>query len=249
MTFQCWIVDDEKAAHKGLALALRSFDDFKISKNYYAIDQLPDNAPDNLDIVFLDIEMPRADGFVLFERWQERIPLIVFITAYSQHSLRAFENHAFDYLLKPIDICRFNCLIERLRRRLREQDFFEHYEDLSKLIKEIDTPALLLPIPTDEGLYQISIDNILYIQAVGDFVAVKTNDKELITRSTLKAFTIKLNEKGFVQIHRSFLVNTLAIKNVENTNFGDAKLYLNNGDKLKVSRRYKKALIDVLNKN
>jgi len=249
MTFKCWIVDDEKAAHKGLSLAIKPFKDFTISKNYYAIDQLPDEAPDDLDIVFLDIEMPRSDGFTLFERWQGRIPLIVFITAYSQHALRAFDNHAFDYLLKPIEMRRFNCLIERLRRRLKEQAFFDHKKDLDKLINELDSATLLLSIPTDEGLHQVSTDSIIYIQAVGDFVAVKTKDNELITRSTLKSFTLKLCKNSFVQIHRSFLVNTITIKHLVNTNFGDAKLYLKNGDKLKVSRRYKKELINVLKKN
>jgi len=246
MSFHCWIVDDEKAAHKGLALSLRSFDDFEISGNYYAIDQLPKSAPDNVDLIFLDIEMPRANGFALFERWQENMPVIVFVTAYNQYALKAFENHAFDYLLKPIDSARFSHLISRLRCRLKEQTFYTLKSELTKLINDIKT-ATILSVQTDDGLYQISVDEVLSIQAVGDFVAVKTKNKELLTRGTLKAFAIKLGDQDFIQIHRSFIVNITTVMHVKNARFGDAILHLNNGDRLKVSRRYKKALINALN--
>ena len=243
---RCWVIDDEKSAHKGLAIALKSYDDFQICQNYYAIDQLPDSPPDNLDLIFLDIEMPRANGFSLFQKWQGELPTIVFVTAYNQHALAAFEHQAFDYLLKPIEADRFDGLIQRLRQRFNEKVFYTQKDKLEKLVKHLTKPTPTIQIQTDEGLIKLKIEDILYVQAVGDFVALTLKDQEILTRKTLKSMLEALQPEGFVQIHRSYLVNSKAIQKMEKGRFGDAKVILINGHTLAVSRRYRTSLIDEL---
>lgn len=117
MTIKCWLVDEEIAAHKGLKIALAAHPDFELVKNYYSVEDVltpVDRAPD-VDVLFLDIEMPREQGFAVIERWPVNLPIIVFVTAYNQYALKAFELGSFDYLLKPLEQVRADDCRERIR--------------------------------------------------------------------------------------------------------------------------------------
>jgi len=246
---RCWVIDDEKAAHKGLALALKPHKDFQICKNFYAIDQLPESPPEDVDLIFLDIEMPRANGFSLFQKWQCDLPTIVFVTAYNQHALAAFEHQAFDYILKPIDASRFDSLITRLKQRFAEKAFYTQKQKLERLVRHLAKPVKPIKIQTDDGLLQLNPEDILCVEAVGDFVALTLKESSILTRRTLKSILNELQSlqpDKFVQIHRSYLVNIHAINKIEKGRFGDAKLELKNQQTLSVSRRYRTALLDKL---
>ncbi|BBN81833.1 DNA-binding response regulator [Pseudoalteromonas sp. A25] len=243
MAFRCWIIDDETAAHKGLEIALSPYQDFLITAHFYALEELPEQENASVDVIFLDIEMPRANGFSLFEKWQRPLPVIILVTAYQQYALRAFENHVFDYVLKPIDETRFKNVVKRLQDRLNEKQV---YESVSASRKEIGRQSPHVKIQTDSGIQLVELKEIVYFQAVGDFVAVKLDNQELVTRSTLKAFVRQFSNQGVVQIHRSFAINIVRMERLENASFGDAIAYMSTGEALKVSRRYKKAVLDLL---
>ncbi|SFC79406.1 LytR/AlgR family response regulator transcription factor [Pseudoalteromonas denitrificans] len=250
MKYRCWVVDDEIAAHKGLSMAFSDYKDFIMCAHYYSIDELPEQQPKNVDVIFLDIEMPRADGFSLFELWQNPLPLVVFVTAYNRYALKAFKYNAFDYLLKPLEKDMVEQLVENLRQRLLEKQAFTQQTKFKSMIEQFNiTPnSQAISLQTDEGLFRVKIKDIFYLEAVGDFVAVYFNDKSLLTRSTLKGLVLELNNEIFVQIHRSFVINTTKIIKIEKGRFGDGQVRLNNEQVLKVSRRYKHQILNVITK-
>lgn len=242
MSYACWVIDDEPAAHKALQLAIKSYPDFTIEQNYYAIDELPNSRPDDLDVVFLDIEMPRATGFALFERWQAPYPIVVFVTAYNQYAIKAFEHHAFDYLLKPLEEKRVEELFSRLLQRLKEQKALVERGKLLRVIESIKDVPRAVSIKTDDGIFRVPVEDIYYLEAVGDFVAVHLQSKSLLTRSTLKALILEINCEQLVQVHKSFAAHLIHVEKLEKGKFGDGKLLLTNGALIKMSRRYKQAL-------
>ena len=178
---------------------------------------------------------------------ENNLPIIVFVTAYNQHALQAFEHQAFDYVLKPIDSERFVKLVERLRLRLNEKSFYANRVQLEQVVNSVKKSTSLISVPTDEGVFQVQLGDILYLQAVGDFVAITLSDKALITRSTTNAMVEKLASDRFIQIHRSYFVNLDAIEKFEKTRFGDGLLHMSNQQILKVSRKYKNTLLAELN--
>ncbi|CAH9052707.1 Transcriptional regulatory protein BtsR [Pseudoalteromonas sp. CIP111854] len=249
MTINCWVIDDEPAAHKGLELALQNHSDFSVVYHGYNVDEPAALSLPKPDVVFLDIEMPRQNGFALLKLWNEPLPHIVFITAYGQYAVAAFDNNALDYLLKPIEQERFNIMINKVRQHIKQQTLVlkrarveAFYEQL-----KLQTSQLGLSVKTSEGLFYIKQKDILYIEAVADHLALHFADKAMLSRDSFKRLSLELDDKFFARSHKSYMINLAHVRKVEKGRFGDALLLMSNGESVKMSRRYK-ALLVQLNK-
>ena len=195
--------------------------------------------------------MPKLSGFELLNIWPKPLPLVVFVTAYDRYAVQAFENQALDYLVKPIKQDRLVQVVERIRLSLSQQKKFLTSEKLLQTINDLKLRMhrndAEICIKTDDGYFQVKTNELLYIEAAGDHVCLHFANSYLISRDTLKNFLAKLNEHGFYQIHKSFMVNVSHVKQFTKLRFGDYEIVLSNGHELRLSRNYK-SVIDNLTK-
>ena len=192
MTIRTILVDDEPLATQGLMLRLEAHDDVEIvataSNGREAIRAIKTHKP---DLVFLDIQMPGFDGFSVVQGLMEvEPPLFVFVTAFGDHALRAFEAQAIDYLMKPVDEDRLAATLDRVRPRLAEKRGAEEAERLKEVLVE-HAP-----------------------EAAGDYMCIKTADNTLILRETMKDLEKRLDPRRFQRVHRSTIVNLDLVKQV-----------------------------------
>ena len=246
MTIRCICVDDEALARKGIEIVLSSYSDFQLVGQYASADELMESFPENIDVLFVDIEMPRCSGFELLEQWPKPLPMVVFVTAYDQYAIRAFESQALDYLLKPIDENRFKKLVNRIREAIGQQkqvlsnrEMFLTIEDLKRRVIKQEAEIC---VKTDDGYFQVKLTDLIYIEAAGDHVCMHFKSNQLITRNTLKKYIVELSELGFYQVHKSIMVNTAHVEQVIKRRFGDYQLVMSNNVELRLSRHYKSAI-------
>jgi two-component system LytT family response regulator len=247
MNYKVLIVDDEPLARRGIRARLKSFSDFTVLEDcedgVTAISAIKRHKP---DLVFLDVQMPGLDGFGVLKRLpKSRRPFIIFLTAYDQHALRAFEVHALDYLLKPIDTDRFREAIERARRQLKFQTADSIEERLRSLIAEhsgTKRPAEYLErftVRTGRRISFVLADEIDWIEAVGDYAALHVGIKNSLLRETLNGLEARLDPEKFARIHRSAIVQVSRIKELQTLPNRELRLRLIDGTELKVSRTYR----------
>ena len=258
MTIRTILVDDEKLATQGLALRLAAHDDVEIidkcQNGREAIRAIKTHKP---DLVFLDIQMPGFDGFSVVQGLMEvEPPLFVFVTAYSDHALRAFEAQAVDYLMKPVDESRLADTIERVRQRLAEKRGVEEVEKLKEVLAEHAPNAVedmadgsgepassrfekLINIKDRGQIFRVDVDTIERIDAAGDYMCIYTGDNTLILRETMKDLEKRLDPRRFQRVHRSTIVNLDLVKQVKPHTNGECFLVLNSGASVKVSRSYR----------
>ncbi|WP_088328513.1 LytTR family DNA-binding domain-containing protein [Lacimicrobium sp. SS2-24] len=244
MTVNCWIIDDEPAAHKGILLALQKHRDFEVIYQGHSADDPQLKQLATPDLVFLDIEMPTGTGFQLLSLWEHQIPQIVFITAYHQYAVEAFDHNALDYLLKPIEQARFDVMIEKVRQRINEKSLVSKRSAVEALYTQLKQQAspMGLSIKTSEGLFYVRQKQIIYIEAVADHLAYHFENKTLLSRDSFKRLSLDLDPDFFFRCHKSYIVNTAHVLRVEKGRYGDAILTMSQGDKVKMSRRYKDLL-------
>lgn len=246
MTIRCICVDDEPHARQGIKLALAPYEDFQLVAEFASVEDVLNSDLSHIDIMFIDIEMPRKNGFSILNEWQGVLPLIVFITAYEQYAVKAFEQQALDYVLKPIDEDRFASVIDRARTQLTQKSKAANSELLLETIKDLQQKAVKetknISVKTDEGYFRLNVNEILYLESVGDHVCIHMQHKQLITRQTLKHYIVELSEYGFYQVHKSYLINAQQVKQAKKLRFGDYELSLSNNKNIRLSRRYKSIL-------
>ena len=257
MTIRTIIVDDEKLAIQGLQLRLEKFDDVEIidtcSNGREAIRKIKTEKP---DLVFLDIQMPGFDGFSVVKGVMEiEPPLFVFVTAYQEHAVRAFEANAVNYLMKPVDEDKLADTIERVRQRLAEKASAVEAEKLKDVLAEV-SPESLEEIVTSEDesqgrfekminvkdrgqIFRVDVDSIEHIEAAGDYMCIYTGDNSLILRETMKDLERRLNPQTFQRVHRSTIVNLDQVRQVKPHTNGECFLVLSSGAEVKVSRSYR----------
>ncbi len=214
------------------------------------------------DLLFMDIQMPGVNGFQVVEALQSDImPMVVFVTAYDQYALNAFDLHAVDYVLKPLDPERVDRAVERALDRVEAHREGEFKKPLIGAIHEIaqkinkdsqqgnSTPAYnneldlkKLVIRDGAAVTLVTFDDIEWIDAAGDYMCVHANGQTHIMRSTLKDLLERLDTQHFKRVHRSTIVNLKQIKEVSPLPKGERLLHLNGGGRLKVSRTYKEAV-------
>jgi two-component system, LytTR family, response regulator len=258
MTIRTILVDDEKLAIQGLELRLASHADVEIidtcSNGREALRSIKTNKP---DLVFLDIQMPGFDGFSVVSGLMEvEPPLFVFVTAYGDHAIRAFEAQATDYLMKPVEDDRLAATLDRVRQRLTEKKGVEDAERLMEVLTEHapdaaeelhdgeETPAAnrfekLINIKDRGQIFRVEVETIERIDAAGDYMCIYTGDNTLILRETMKDLERRLDPRKFQRIHRSTIVNLDLVKQVKPHTNGECFLVLDSGAQVKVSRSYR----------
>ncbi len=259
MTIRTILVDDEPLAIQGLQLRLDAHEDVEIidtcSNGREAIRSIKTHKP---DLVFLDIQMPGFDGFSVIQGLMEvEPPLFVFVTAYSDHAIRAFEAQAVDYLMKPVEEDRLADTLERVRQRLAEKRGVEEAEKLKEVLAEVapeaaeeigtagdDGPSAnryekLINIKDRGQIFRVDVDSIEKIDAAGDYMCIYTGDNTLILRETMKDLEKRLDPRRFQRVHRSCIVNLDQVRQVKPHTNGECFLVLESGSQVKVSRSYR----------
>lgn len=257
MTIRTILVDDEKLALQGLELRLQPFDDIEIVATCHngreAIRKIKTLKP---DLVFLDIQMPGFDGFSVVQGVMDiDPPLFVFVTAYSEHAIRAFEAQAIDYLMKPVEPDRLADTMDRVRGRLADKRTSEEVERLRTVINEVAPESAEIPAVEEEmatsrfeklinvkdrgQIFRVDVDSIERIDAAGDYMCIYTADNSLILRETMKDLEKRLDPRTFQRVHRSTIVNLDQVRQVKPHTNGECFLVLESGAQVKVSRSYR----------
>jgi two-component system LytT family response regulator len=199
------------------------------------------------DLVFLDVQMPEKNGFDVIQAvGADRMPAVVFVTAYDQHALKAFEVHAVDYLLKPFDRERFEGAVDRARRQLENADTGVLKHQLQRLVAQL-TPATAprqerLIVKTGGRLFFLRADEIDWIEAAGNYVRLHVGKEAHLLRETMNAIEARLDPNQFLRIHRSRIVNMERVKELHPWFNGDYAVILRDGTKLMLSRGYRDRL-------
>ena len=259
MSIRTILVDDEPLATQGLQLRLQAHEDVEIvataANGREAIRQIKTHKP---DLVFLDIQMPGFDGFSVIHGLMDiDPPLFVFVTAYGDHALRAFDAQAVDYLMKPVDEDRLAATMDRVRQRLSErrsageaerlkEALVEHAPEAAEELAE-GTPETMSPnryekminIKDQGQIFRVDVDTIERIDAAGDYMCIQTGDNTLILRETMKDLEKRLDPRRFQRVHRSTIVNLDLVRQVKPHTNGECFLVLDSGAQVKVSRSYR----------
>ena len=257
------IVDDEPLARKGLSLRLAEFDNIDIvgecKNGIEAVTLIPQVRP---DLVFLDIQMPGLNGFQVINKLQELkqpIPLIVFVTAFDSYAIKAFDIHALDYVLKPVDGRRLKDAIDKVLLTLEREQQDGNNQKLARLVADFtgdDCEDILRKLASGESITtnpypdilaikdgsevtRVTVNDIQWIDAAGDYMCVHASDQTHVMRRTMKELENDLDPKKFVRAHRSAIVNIKFVKKMVSHISGEYHLILNNGTELKVSRSHR----------
>jgi two-component system LytT family response regulator len=260
MTIRTILVDDEPLATQGLQLRLAAHEDVEVIDTCVngreAIRSIKTHKP---DLVFLDIQMPGFDGFSVVQGLMEvEPPLFVFVTAYSDHAIRAFEAQAVGYLMKPVEDDKLAATLDMVRTRLAEKRAVEESAKLKEVLAEHapqaaealaettteDAPSTsrfekLINIKDQGQIFRVDVDTIEQIEAAGDYMVIKTPAKTLILRETMKDLEKRLDPRRFQRVHRSAIVNLDLVREVKPHTNGECFLVLESGAQVKVSRSYR----------
>lgn len=253
MRIRTLIVDDEPLARERLRKLLESEADLEIvgecGDGREAVEAIESQQP---DLVFLDIQMPELDGFGVLEQVRTlRMPEVVFVTAFNQHALRAFEVHALDYLLKPFDRERFQVALGRARTRLAHARSGELNQKLTALLAEMrpePKTADRLAIKSGGKVLFVKTADVDWIEAADNYVNLHVGTESHMLRETMSALEARLDPKQFLRISRSTIVNLERIKELQPMFHGDYTVILRNGARLSLSRNYREKLQDLLGK-
>jgi two-component system LytT family response regulator len=251
------IVDDEPLARRGLSLRLENHPALELvaecSNGEEALLAIAELQP---ELVFLDIQMPGMDGFAVVERLQgDAMPMVIFVTAYNEFAVDAFEVNAIDYVLKPVDEERLETAISRALTARKRQQLADHKQNLMKACMQLSGASAAVVEEIAEGeadLYPdklrirdgdettlVPVADIDWIDAAGDYMCVHANETTHIMRITMKQLESMLNPLVFLRIHRSTIVNSARVTSAQSLTNGEYLLTLDSGARLKVSRSYR----------
>ncbi len=239
------IADDEPPARAKLEKLLASEDDVEVvGEAADGVEAVAALRREAVDLVFLDVRMPRLDGFgVVEEIGVDAMPLVVFVTAYDEHALRAFEVHALDYLLKPFAPNRFRRLLERVRGELAKRSPDDLARRMRRMLDGLEArPRYLRHVLARIGEDRealLPVEKIDVIRAQGNYVLLVTADGEYSRRATLTALAERLDPEKFLRINRSEIVRLGAVEELEPWFHGDYRVKLASGETLSWSRRYR----------
>lgn len=240
------IVDDEQPARKKLRAFLEKEKEVAlILEAANGVEAARLISADQPDLVFLDIQMPGMNGFEMIAVvGVENMPAVIFVTAYDQYALAAFEVQAIDYLLKPFDQARFKKSFQRAVTLAQTKP--ENTVLLQRLLAEIGADKTFLQrlmVNTGARFFFIKTDEILYLSAEEKYVNLHTEKGSYLMRETMTGLEARLDPSKFIRIHRSYLVNVDFIKELLPESHGDYLARLKNGVELPVSRRYRERLM------
>ena len=265
MPLRVLIVDDEAFARQRLRRLLTEMSDVEIvgeaSNGREAVALITTHDP---DVVLLDVQMPRVDGFGVLRALDGPAPLVIFVTAFDEHAVAAFNVHAFDYILKPVEPARFSEAIDRARAQIEQTTAAERHAKLVSFLEASGSTGARDPeIPNGEGLpnvgasrgpldrllvkeegrmYFVPVAEIDWIEAFGNYARLHTGPRTHLIRETMATLERSLDTRRFARIHRSTIVNLDRIRQMDLWGSGDYMVRLSDGTQLKLSRWYRDRL-------
>jgi len=240
--FRTLVVDDEPVARARVLSLLRDESDIEVigecDSGPQAISAIESTSP---DLVFLDIQMPQMDGLALARTLGETMPAVVFVTAYDEYALRAFEVHALDYVLKPFSAERFKSALMHARQHLSQ--------------RRAGSPEPAQPerrdrlvIKSSGRIYFVRVRDIDWCEAAGNYVRLHVGPQTHLVRGTMAHIESQLDPKEFVRVHRSTIVNVDRIQELRSSFNGEYVILLNDKTRLTLSRGYRDGLQSKLGK-
>jgi two-component system LytT family response regulator len=243
------VVDDEPLAREGIRLRLRGDSGFVVvgecGDGAQALETIAEMRP---DVVFLDVQMPGLTGFDVVDELGDEAPAVVFVTAYDQYALRAFEVHALDYVLKPFDDERFTETLRRVRVRLAERRAGRLEERLAGLLGDLRMGGAegaprhyprRLAVRDAAKIAFVDVDQLDWVEADGDYVRLHCGAASHMVRRTMAQLETRLDPDRFVRIHRSTIVSVDRVRELRPTFHGEYVVVLKDGTRLKLSRGYR----------
>ncbi len=250
------IIDDEPLARDRIREMLKKEKEIEFiaeaANGGEAVEKIETLQP---EIVFLDIQMPDMDGFQMLEKLGAaalaRIPAIIFVTAFDEHALRAFEFHALDYLLKPFDRRRFAETLKRAKNQIKNNVGNNPNERLLDLLEQMNSQTEYLEwltIKKDERIRLFKTKDIQWIEAQGNYVLLKFAENSELMRETMDGIETRLNPRNFVRIHRSAIINVNHIKELQVWRRGEYRVVMEGGKLFTLSRGYRNRFDEFLKK-
>lgn len=242
MSTTCVIIDDEKLARDLLKEYLENYPDIEVldeaDQGTDAVEKIDKLKP---DIVFLDVQMPGMTGFDVLEDIEHE-PYVIFVTAYDQYAIKAFEKNAVDYLLKPLDEERFRNAVNRaLKRKTLEHSSIEDLLSSMKSERK-GTYDTHIFVQKSEKLFNLPVDEIVYLEASGDYTIITTKVDQFVSSSGIGKLEEILNPEVFIRVHRSTIVNVNYLKEIERHFNGGMVVKMQSGKSFPVSRTYAKLI-------
>jgi two-component system LytT family response regulator len=231
-TFNCVIIDDEPLARSLVIEYLQAFPNIVVkqecSDGFEGVKAIATHQP---DIIFLDVQMPKINGFEMLELL-ENPPAVIFTTAFDAYAMKAFEAHAIDYLLKPFSKDRFHKAIEKLMNQLQSKEIpAANFDQLTEEGKQEEVLTRLV-VKHHHTVQILSLQDVLYFEAYGDYIKIHTAAQTYLKKKTMSYFETHLLEKDFIRIHRSYIIPSSGIQKIDPPDF----VVMRNGEKLPVSK-------------
>jgi len=238
------VADDEMPARQRIIDGLRRYSEvatiIEASNGLSAVEIIQNRRP---DLAFLDVQMPELNGLeVIAEVGAERMPLTVFVTAYDEHAIRAFEASALDYLMKPFSDERFEMTMARVIRRMDErsmQEFGRRILNMVSMTPARDLPLDRLVVKSGGSTRFVRVADIDWIEAAGVYANLHIAGKELLYRTALSELAERLDPVRFIRVHRSAIVNIESILRLEPISHGEFEAILKDGSRSRISRTYR----------
>lgn len=241
MKIKTLIVDDEPLARERIRTLLAKETDIEVvgecangDEALAAIRRQPVN------LLFLDVQMPEMDGFELLSRLgRDELPMVIFVTAYDQHAVKAFEVHALDYLLKPFKQVRLKEAVQRVREQIARRQTDDVSKRLMQLLGDRKTPPVYLhrlTVRENERVVLVKVDQIEWIESAGNYVVLHVGKQNHVLRETLASLEAQLDPKLFLRISRSVLVNFDQVRELQPLFKGEYVVVLNDGKQLPMTR-------------
>lgn len=250
MTLRTLIVDDEPLARERVKRFLRDESDVEIiGECGNGIDAVAVIKSEKPDLVFLDIQMPEKTGFEVIRSLNSKtLPTVIFVTAYDQYALQAFEVHALDYLLKPFTRDRIHRAVARAREHIvgkRQGGLDERLFALIADLKQEKKYLERLVVKTTGRVFFLKTDEIDWIEAAGNYVKLHSGRESHMIRETMNGLEAKLDPDKFLRIHRSTVVHIDRIKELHPMFSGDYAVILRDGTELALSRNYRERFLEL----
>ncbi len=240
------VADDEAPARQRIIDLLRRDSQvtaiLEASDGLSAVETIQNRRP---DLVFLDVQMPERNGLEVIADVGEGMPLTVFVTAYDEHAIRAFEANALDYLLKPFSDERFEVTMARARVRMDERSVREFGRRILRMVSAApagDLPLDRLVVKSGGSTRFVRVADIDWIEAAGVYANLHVGGKELLYRAALNELAERLDPVRFVRVHRSAIVNIESIVHLEPISHGEFEAILKDGSRSRISRTYRREL-------
>jgi two-component system, LytTR family, response regulator len=248
MSLRVLIADDEPVARRRIRRLLKMHPDAVVvgeaGDGQAAVDAVGQLAP---DLLFLDVQMPVKDGFDVVAGLGDRLPAVIFVTAFDEYALRAFDVHALDYLLKPFTRQRFDAAFERARDHLARRGGGLDARVLALLQNLPARPHLTcIPVRTSGRIRIIQTADVDWIRSADNYITIAAGGREYLLRETMEGIERELDPQRFVRVHRSAIVQVDRIVELQPSFHGDFSIVLKDGSRLTLSRSYRDRVARVL---